>query len=84
MIKRMLILMVLMALPALAWAHTCPAYEDMINESLEMAEEMGLSDETVTEIESLRDEGMRHHEEGDHDTAIALLDEALSLIESGG
>lgn len=82
--KRFLIIMVLSALPALAWAHTCPAYVEMINESLEMSEEMGLSEETVAEVKNLRDEGKQHHEQGEHDQAIAVLDEALALLERGG
>jgi len=84
MLKRFLILMVLAALPALAWAHTCPAYMEMIDDSLDMAEEMGLSEDTVAEVQALRDEGERHHEEGDHDSAIATLDQALALLEQGG
>ena len=82
--KKMLMVLVMMSAPALAWAHTCPAYVDMIDESLTMAEELGLDDATVAEVEELRDEGKAYHEQGDHDSAIAALDQALALLESGG
>ncbi|MDQ2070245.1 hypothetical protein [Natronospira bacteriovora] len=82
--KKLLLMFVLVLAPTLAWAHTCPAYVDMIDESLAMAEEMGLDEQTVEEIEALRDQGKAYHEAGDHDQAIAVLDQALGLIESGG
>lgn len=78
-----LVLLVFM-LPGFAWAHSCPSYVQLIDDSLEQSEQMGLSDEAVEEIKSLRDEGERLHEEGKHEESIAKLDEALALLESGG
>lgn len=81
--KKMLLILVMTAMPAFAWAHSCPSYVDMINESLGMSDELGLDDATVEEIEELRDQGLAHHEEGEHDRAIAALDQALGMIEGG-
>lgn len=83
-LKRCLAILVLMAAPALVWAHNCPSYIEMINQSLEQADQRGLSEETVEEVRELRDEGRTHHEAGRHDQAIAVLDEALALLANGG
>lgn len=82
-LKRGFAILVLMAAPALAWSHNCPSYIELINQSLDQAEQAGLSEQTVEEVEALRDEGKEHHEAGEHDEAIEALDQALALLESG-
>lgn len=82
--KRCLAILALMAAPALAWAHSCPSYIEMIDQSLEQADETGLSEETVEEVRELRDEGEEHHEAGRHDEAITALDQALALLSNAG
>jgi hypothetical protein len=82
MMKRRMLMLVFAGLfSGAVLAYTCPAYIDMIDDSLEMADQLGLDDATVDQIKSLRDEGKRHHEAGDHEEAIAALDQALALIE---
>lgn len=82
-LKRCLAILVLMVAPALAWSHNCPSLIELIDQSLEQADQMGLSEETVEEVRELRDEGQTHHEAGRHDQAIEALDQALARLESG-
>lgn len=78
MIRKMTVFMVLFALPMLAWSHTCPAYIEMIDESLD---QMEVDADTEAEVSELRDEGEALHEDGDHEGAIDKLDQALALLE---
>lgn len=74
----MTVFMMLFALPVLAWAHTCPAYVEMIDESLA---QMEVDADVEAEVIELRDQGEALHEDGDHEAAVEKLDQALGLLE---
>lgn len=80
MFKRMTLFAALLALPTLAWADLCPAYMEMIDDSLEQQQ---VDAETEEEVLELRDEGEALCEEGDEEAAIQVFDQALALLEGG-
>ena len=66
-------------LPAgFAMAGSCPSIVAEIDEMLETAE---LNKEDMAIIMSKRDEGEMLHESGNHDGSVAVLTEAIEMIE---
>ena len=64
--------------PAIGYAHQCPALIAEIDAALNS--EHSLSEEAVAEIVDLRDEGAELHQEGKHDASVEALSEALELL----
>ncbi|QSP94060.1 hypothetical protein LPB19_12765 [Marinobacter salinisoli] len=60
-----------------ASAGQCPALVSEIDQKLETAQ---LDPETEQNVKSLRDEGERLHEQGDHSESVRTLKEALEMI----
>ena len=66
-----------LGLSAPALAFQCPADMAQIDEALQTAE---LSDEQRQQVEELRADGERLHEEGQHEESMATLAEAKDIL----
>lgn len=64
-------------MPAMAFAHSCPALMAEIDAALP---EATLSDEQLAQVETLRAEGEELHNAGDHDASMAALEEAKEIL----
>lgn len=70
---------VLFSAPALAGG--CPMKVKAVTEGL--AQNMSLSAEQKTEVQSLIDQGAKQHADRDHGGSVATLDKALAMLEAG-
>jgi hypothetical protein len=66
-----------LGLSAPAFAFQCPADMAQIDEALETAE---LTDEQRQQVEDLRAEGERLHQEGQHEESVQTLAEAKEIL----
>lgn len=57
-------------------AHGCPGLMEEIDEALDGNVDSHYQPETINRAENLREEGEKHHAEGDHDRAMEKLEEA--------
>jgi|GEM_PF-558641 len=71
------VLLAFMLASGTAFAHSCPRHIAQIDHQLE---EQEVSDEVREKVTSLRDEGEAAHDDGDHDTAMEKLGEAIELL----
>ncbi|KAA0012827.1 hypothetical protein F0A17_07775 [Billgrantia pellis] len=81
MIKKLLATLVLMAFIAPAWAHMCPSLMSDIDEALEDEEKVSqLSEDELSRVRDLREEGEQYHNDGDHDQSVEALNEAKEIL----
>ncbi len=62
-------------------AGNCPPLIQLVEDTLEISDALGLDDATVADIEALRDEAEAKHEAGDDRACVETIDSALALLE---
>lgn len=77
MLRSTIVALSLLAFPAAAFAHSCPAVMAEIDAALTTA---SLSEADMTKVEELRARGEEEHEAGDHDASMATLEEAKAIL----
>lgn len=77
MLRALLVVAALVSVPAVAFAHSCPALMQEIDAALPAA---SLSEEDKQKVTELRAEGERLHAAGDHDGSMAALEEAKEML----
>ncbi|WP_275097281.1 hypothetical protein [Sedimenticola hydrogenitrophicus] len=61
-----------------AFASQCPKDIKQIDQALE--QEHGLTDEQVSQVRQLRDEGEKLHQSGQHQQSVDTLAQAIALL----
>lgn len=77
MLRTSLIALALLAFPASALAHSCPALMAEIDAALP---ESSLSDSQLQEVRDLRARGEEEHQAGNHDASMATLEDAKNRL----
>jgi uncharacterized iron-regulated membrane protein len=77
--KRFAALVTAIVLAAPAFAGSCPMLAQQIDRKLQT--EPAISETERRNIEQLRDQGMAHHERGEHGQAMDALNAALAELE---
>ena len=62
------------------FAYSCPALWAELDYEIKLAKESGMSEEKIEEIQKLRDDGKKAHDDGDHGKSEDLLNKGLELI----
>ncbi len=76
--RKALIAMILMLAGAVAFAGQCPTDMAAIDEHL--AGNPELTDEEMSQVEQLREQGEKLHNEGKHGESVAALAEAKEIL----
>lgn len=77
MLRIMLLALSLLAFPAAALAHSCPAVMAEIDAAMPAAT---LSEADMTKVKELRARGEEEHAAGNHDASMATLEEAKGML----
>ncbi|WP_104204708.1 hypothetical protein [Billgrantia saliphila] len=81
MIKKLFAALVLMAFIAPAWAHMCPSLMSDVDEALENEEKVSqLSEDELSQVRDLREQGEQHHSDGNHDQSVEALNKAKEIL----
>ncbi|PMR73328.1 hypothetical protein [Billgrantia endophytica] len=81
MIKKLFAALVFMAFVSPAWAHTCPALMNDIDEALaDEAMVAPLSEDELEQVYQLRQEGEEAHNAGDHARSEDSLNQAKEIL----
>ncbi|MGR2739151.1 hypothetical protein ACUY1T_11950 [Billgrantia sp. Q4P2] len=81
MIKKLFAALVLMAFISPAWAGQCPMLMGEIDQALEDEEKVSqLSEEDLSRVRDLREQGEQYHTDGDHAQSEEALNEAKEIL----
>ncbi|MCC5856526.1 MAG: hypothetical protein JJT90_00070 [Ectothiorhodospiraceae bacterium] len=82
--KQILVAFIALFFAGSAWAHSCPRLMAEIDAVLEGEHvESHVEADVLAEAKTLRADGERYHQEGDHDRSMAALERAMELLAIG-
>ena len=63
-----------------AFSYSCPMLWKEVDELLKTAKDSGKTAIQIKEIQTLRDEGKKAHDEGNHEMSEIILNKALAIL----
>ena len=83
LIMRKILLTFLMVLfTSNAFSYSCPMLWEELDYEISLAKNSGMSLEKIEQIQKLRDEGVKAHDDGKHEKSEDILNKALEMIKS--
>ena len=80
--KNILLIFVLILFSTKAFSYSCPMLWEELDYEINSAKNSGVSSEKIKKIQKLRDDGVKAHDDGNHEKSEELLNEALEMIKS--
>ena len=80
--KKTIMTLMLTLMTSSVFAYSCPALWAELDYEIKLAKETGMSEEKIEEIQKLRDDGKKAHDDGNHSLSEELLNKGLELIKS--
>ena len=80
--KNILLIFVLILLSTKAFSYSCPMLWEELDYEINSAKNSGVSSEKIKKIQKLRDDGVKAHDNGNHEKSEELLNKALEMIKS--
>ena len=65
-----------------AFSYSCPMLWEELDYEINSAKNSGVSSEKIKKIQKLRDDGVKAHDNGNHEKSEELLNKALEMIKS--
>ena len=63
-----------------AFSYSCPMLWGEVDELLKTAKDSGNTAAQIKEVQTLRDEGKKAHDEGNHEMSEIILNKALAIL----
>ena len=63
-----------------AFSYSCPMLWGEVDELLKTAKDSGKTAAQINEVQTLRDEGKKAHDEGNHEMSEIILKKALAIL----
>ena len=63
-----------------AFSYSCPMLWGEVDELLKTAKDSGKTAAQIKEVQTLRDEGKKAHDEGNHEMSEIILNKALAIL----
>ena len=63
-----------------AFSYSCPMLWGEVDELLKTAKDSGKTADQIKEVQKLRDEGKKAHDEGNHEMSEIILNKALAIL----
>ena len=63
-----------------AYSYSCPILRGEVDEHLKTAKDSGKTAAQIKEVQTLRDEGKKAHDEGNHEMSEIILNKALAIL----
>ena len=80
--KNILSIFIFILLSTKAFSYSCPMLWEELDYEINSAKNTGVSLEKIKKIQKLRDDGVKAHDDGNHEKSEELLNEALEMIKS--
>ena len=80
--KNILLIFVLILFSTKAFSYSCPMLWEELDYEINSAKNSGVSSEKIEKIQKLRDDGVKAHDDGNHERSEELLNKALEMIKS--
>ena len=80
--KNILLIFVLILFSTKAFSYSCPMLWEELDYEINSAKNSGVSSEKIEKIQKLRDDGVKAHDDGNHEKSEELLNKALEMIKS--
>ena len=80
--KNILLIFVLILFSTKAFSYSCPMLWEELDYEINSAKNSGVSSEKIKKIQKLRDDGVKAHDDGNHEKSEELLNKALEMIKS--
>ena len=65
-----------------AFSYSCPMLWEELDYEINLAKNSGMSSDQIKKFQILRDEGVKAHENGNHEKSEEILNKALEMIKS--
>ena len=78
--KKIIATLIFMLLTTSAFSYSCPMLWGEVDELLKTAKDSGLTAAQIKEVQTLRDEGKKAHDEGNHEMSEIILNKALAIL----
>ena len=80
--KNILLIFVLILFSTKAFSYSCPMLWEELDYEINLAKNSGVSEKKIEKIQKLRDDGVKAHDDGNHEKSEELLNKALEMIKS--
>mgnify|MGYP001358765974 FL=1 len=80
--KNILLIFVFILFSTKAFSYSCPMLWEELDYEINSAKNSGVSSEKIKKIQKLRDDGVKAHDNGNHEKSEELLNKALEMIKS--
>ena len=80
--KNILLIFVFILFSTKAFSYSCPMLWEELDYEINTAKNSGVSSEKIKKIQKLRDDGVKAHDNGNHEKSEELLNKALEMIKS--
>ena len=78
--KKMIAVIALVLFTTPAFSYSCPMLWGEVDELLKTAKDKGKTASQIKEVQKLRDEGKKAHDEGNHEMSEIILNKALAIL----
>ena len=78
--KKLIMIITLAMFTSSALGYSCPALWEELDYEISLAKKSGMSQAKIDEVQKLRDDGKKAHDEGNHGKSEDLLNKGLDLI----
>ena len=78
--KKIIATLAFMLFTTSAFSYSCPMLWGEVDELLKTAKDSGITAAQIKEVQTLRDEGKKAHDEGNHEMSEIILNKALAIL----
>ena len=80
--KKIFLIFAFIAITSKAFSYSCPMLWEELDYEIKSAKNSGMSLEKIEKIQKLREDGVKAHDDGNHERSEELLNKALEMIKS--
>ena len=80
--KNIILILIFILFSTKAFSYSCPMLWEELDYEINSAKNSGMSSNKIEKIQKLRDDGVKAHDDGNHEKSEELLNKALEMIKS--
>ena len=80
--KNIILILIFILFSTKAFSYSCPMLWEELDYEINSAKNSGMSSNKIEKIQKLRDDGVKAHDDGNHERSEELLNKALEMIKS--
>ena len=80
--KTILLTIIFILISTKAFSYSCPMLWEELDYEINLAKNSGVALEKIKKIQELRNDGVKAHDDGNHEKSEELLNKALDMIKS--